>query len=108
MTNPAPVDKPPTIKLLERAGSPLGYMIRDFLHRSDIPFEWIELTSDEQARKLAGVDSLNDSRLPVWCFQTEPIWSARLSGRSPKSWDGSAILPARNTTWPSMAPDPPG
>jgi thioredoxin reductase (NADPH) len=43
-------------------------MIRDFLHRCDIPFEWIELTSDEDARKLAGVQGLNDSRLPVCIF----------------------------------------
>ena len=43
-------------------------MIRDFLHRSDIPFEWIELTSDEDARKLVNVRSLHDSRLPVCVF----------------------------------------
>jgi thioredoxin reductase (NADPH) len=43
-------------------------MIRDFLHRSDIPFEWIELADDEQARSLAGVTGLNDSRLPVCLF----------------------------------------
>jgi thioredoxin reductase (NADPH) len=66
---PAPeADKAFTIKLLGRVGSPLGYMIRDFLHRSDIPFEWIELSSDDQARAQAGVDGLNDSRLPVCVF----------------------------------------
>jgi thioredoxin reductase (NADPH) len=49
-------------------GSSIGYMIRDFLHRSDVPFEWIEINTDEDARKLAGVTSLNDSRLPVCVF----------------------------------------
>jgi thioredoxin reductase (NADPH) len=68
MINRAPVDKPSKIKILGKAGSPLGYMIRDFLNRSDVPFEWIELTSDDQARELAGVQSLNDSRLPVCVF----------------------------------------
>jgi thioredoxin reductase (NADPH) len=56
------------VKIFGKTGSALGYMIRDFLHRSDVPFEWVELTSDEQARALAGVERLNDSRLPVCIF----------------------------------------
>jgi thioredoxin reductase (NADPH) len=67
MTTPN-VDKPHTVRLFGRLGNPRGYMIRDFLHRSDIPFEWIELSGDDQARALAGVDGLNDSRLPVCVF----------------------------------------
>ena len=43
-------------------------MIRDFLHRSDVPFEWIELTGDDAARSQAGVDNLLDHRLPVCVF----------------------------------------
>jgi thioredoxin reductase (NADPH) len=46
----------------------MGYMIRDFLHRSDIPFDWIELHDDKAAREIAGVSGLNDSRLPVVVF----------------------------------------
>src|SRR4051794_19747684 len=30
------------VKLYGRPGSPQAYAIRDFLYRSDIPFEWIE------------------------------------------------------------------
>jgi thioredoxin reductase (NADPH) len=56
------------VRIYGRMGSAVGYMIRDFLHRSDIPFEWIELTSDEDARKLVNVRSLRDSRLPVCVF----------------------------------------
>jgi hypothetical protein len=56
-------------------GSSIGYMIRDFLHRSDVPFEWIELADDEDARRLAGVTSLNDSRLPVCVFPMAPEWN---------------------------------
>ncbi len=33
----------------------MGYMIRDFMHRSDIPFEWIELRDDQAARDIAEV-----------------------------------------------------
>src|ERR1700729_2366033 len=62
---PAQVSK---VRIYGKMGSSIGYMIRDFLHRSDVPFEWIELADDEDARRLAGVTSLNDSRLPVCVF----------------------------------------
>ncbi len=58
----------PPIKILGRTASSCGYMIRDFLHRSDVPFEWIELTSDEDARAQAGVSELHDRRLPICIF----------------------------------------
>jgi thioredoxin reductase (NADPH) len=59
---------PPKVKIFGKTGSAAGYMIRDFLHRSDVPFEWIELASDEDARTKAGVESLRDARLPVCVF----------------------------------------
>jgi thioredoxin reductase (NADPH) len=57
-----------TIRIFGTRGSVACYSIRDFLHRSDVPYQWIELTSDEQARSLAGVDGLSDPRLPVCVF----------------------------------------
>src|SRR6266850_6787726 len=59
---------PPRVKILGKPGSALAYAIRDFLHRSDVPFEWIPLTTDDQARTEAGVENLADSRLPVCVF----------------------------------------
>lgn len=56
------------VEIFGTARSPLGYMIRDFLHRSDIAFRWVELRNDEQARALAGVSGVQDSRLPVCVF----------------------------------------
>jgi thioredoxin reductase (NADPH) len=56
------------LKLFAPRGSLAAYTIRDFLQRSDIPFEYVELKSDEQARREAGVDNLNDGRLPVCIF----------------------------------------
>jgi len=60
--------EPPRIRIFGKLGSPLGYMIRDVLHRGDVPFEWVELHSDDEARKKAKVDSLSDNRLPVCQF----------------------------------------
>lgn len=56
------------VRILGKPGSPIGYMIRDFLHRSDVPFDWIELRTDDEARSKAGVAGLNDNRLPVCLF----------------------------------------
>ena len=50
MTKPSQPDSPGKVVIFGRIGTPLGYMIRDFLHRCDIPFEWLELTGDEEAR----------------------------------------------------------
>src|SRR6201996_1058784 len=58
----------PTIRVFGTRGSAPCYSIRDFLHRSDVPFQWIELMSNEQARSLAGVEGLNDPRLPICVF----------------------------------------
>jgi thioredoxin reductase (NADPH) len=58
----------PLVKIYGRRGSVEGYTIRDFLHRCDIPFEWVQLESDDEARAHTGVQSLRDSRLPVCIF----------------------------------------
>ena len=60
-------DRPATVKVIGKIGSAQAYAIRDFLHRSDVPFEWVELISDEQAREI-GVANANDSRLLVCIF----------------------------------------
>ncbi|MET1084355.1 MAG: NAD(P)/FAD-dependent oxidoreductase [Burkholderiales bacterium] len=58
----------PLVKIFGRLGSATAYAIRDFLQRSDIPFEWANLETDEDARAKAGVESCRDSRLPVCVF----------------------------------------
>ena len=52
----APPNNPESaVKIYGRAASSRGYMIRDFLNRSDVPYVWTELVSDEDARRLAAV-----------------------------------------------------
>ena len=68
MAEQSTIGKTPLVKILGRPGSATAYAIRDYLHRSDVPFEWIQLNSDEQARTQAGVDHLQDPRLPVCIF----------------------------------------
>jgi thioredoxin reductase (NADPH) len=58
----------PAVKIFGEPRSAHAFAIRDFLHRSDVPFEWIALTNDEQARAI-GVHDVNDRRLPVCLFQ---------------------------------------
>jgi thioredoxin reductase (NADPH) len=56
------------MKIIGKAGSATAYKIRDYLQRSDVPFEWIELANDQQARTVAGVNNLQDPRLPICIF----------------------------------------
>jgi thioredoxin reductase (NADPH) len=58
----------PLVRVIAKPGSPLAHAIRDFLHRSDIPFESVQITNDDEARTVAGVRHLHDSRLPVCIF----------------------------------------
>jgi thioredoxin reductase (NADPH) len=56
------------IQLLGKRGSAEAYAIRDFLHRSDVPFQWVELMNDEQARSEGQLTGLSDHRLPICVF----------------------------------------
>ena len=60
-------DQQPKLKLFGTAGSPAAYAIRDFLHRSDVPFEWVEILTNQQARQI-GAEHIHDPRLPVCVF----------------------------------------
>jgi thioredoxin reductase (NADPH) len=67
MADKLPEQHTTAVKIFGRGASAQAYAIRDFLHRCDVPFEWIELKSDEQAREI-GVDQAGDPRLPVCLF----------------------------------------
>jgi thioredoxin reductase (NADPH) len=55
------------VKIYGRPGSAVAYAIRDFLQRSDVPFEWIELKDDEQPH-INGEQDSRDAKLPVCVF----------------------------------------
>src|ERR1700738_2458921 len=67
MSDPNVKPQTPVVKILGKPGSPIAYAIRDFLHRSDVPYEWIELQKDEQARA-AGVPTVPETKFPVCIF----------------------------------------
>ena len=58
---------PGLVKVFGRVGSPPCYFVRDFLSRNDVPFEWVELRTHEDARAI-GLESPADPRLPVCVF----------------------------------------
>ena len=55
---------PAKVTIYGKQGSPQAYAIRDFLYRSDVPFEWVPITSDEDAR-LAGLERVEGRRFPL-------------------------------------------
>jgi thioredoxin reductase (NADPH) len=59
--------RPPVVKVFGRTGSPRCYAVRDFLYRNDVPSEWVEIRTEEQARAI-GLESVTDDRLPVCVF----------------------------------------
>lgn len=65
---PSSAHRPALVKVYGRVGNASAYAIRDFLHRCDVPFEWVPLGSDQEAREQADVDHLRDERLPVCVF----------------------------------------
>jgi thioredoxin reductase (NADPH) len=48
--------------------SPKGHQIRDFLARNCVPFEWLDIERDEEARRLLSTEDQKASRLPIVIF----------------------------------------
>jgi thioredoxin reductase (NADPH) len=68
MTESSGKQPQPLVTVIGNPGSAPAYTIRDFLHRCDVPFEWVTPANDDQARTLAGVEQLQDLNLPVCLF----------------------------------------
>lgn len=57
----------PLVTIVGHRGCALAWAIRDFLHRSGVPFRWVDAESDAARIALAGTQ-LEDSRLPACIF----------------------------------------
>jgi thioredoxin reductase (NADPH) len=62
---PAPVVG---LKVVGHRFSPQSHQTRDFLVRNCVPFDWLDIESDEEARRLIGDDPRTTSKLPVVVF----------------------------------------
>jgi thioredoxin reductase (NADPH) len=60
-------DRPAKVTIYGRAKSPQAYSIREFLYRCEVPFDWIEVRDEAQARAL-GLSGPGDPRLPLAIF----------------------------------------
>jgi thioredoxin reductase (NADPH) len=58
-----------TVKVFGTPESVMADSIRDFLSQNDVRFEWVELRSDEDARREIGMERLDESRLPLVIFR---------------------------------------
>lgn len=53
------------IKVYGRAGSTEGYDVRDFLTRTVVEFDWVDLTCEDDCRSELGLDDFEALRFPV-------------------------------------------
>ncbi|WP_442943632.1 hypothetical protein [Nostoc sp.] len=53
------------VRLYGLPNSAEAYKIRDFLNRSVVEFDWIELTNDQDCDRELGFSALSDLRLPI-------------------------------------------
>ncbi len=67
MKNPL-MQKPETIRVFGAVGSASAYAIRDFLHRSLLPFEWIEVQSAGEIYTVHHLDCPRHLKLPICIF----------------------------------------
>lgn len=58
--------KPATeLRVFGRAGSTVGYEIRDYLSRTVVEFDWVDLTSEEHCREALGLSDFESLSFPI-------------------------------------------
>lgn len=65
MQNPTANSAQNKVRVFGQLNSQEGYVIRDFLSRSVVEFDWVELTCDADCERELGLSSLENARLPV-------------------------------------------
>jgi thioredoxin reductase (NADPH) len=64
------------IQIIGRRGSSEAYALRDFLHRCDVPFDWMELRNGADTKSMQQGNVLNGRRLPVCVFPDGSVLEA--------------------------------
>src|SRR5271167_4525163 len=80
------------VRLLGHRDDAGAWQIRDFLKRSVVEFQWIELSTEEDCRREQACRTLRTSACPSSNFPTERAYSVQLCGTSPND---SALSPSR-------------
>lgn len=57
------------IRILSDRWSPSGHALRDFLARNQVPYRWLDVESDEEAKELVNAQDLKPDMLPVVIFE---------------------------------------
>src|SRR6266446_1817536 len=57
--------EPRRVRLFGQPQSAEAYVLRDYLQRSVVAFDWIEIASDDDCKLHLGLPELKDVRLPV-------------------------------------------
>ncbi len=84
MPKPVGPSPPGPLRLFGRPDSPEAHTIRDFLNRSNVPYEWVELTNDETCMRHLGEPRLDKVPMPV----LELASGERVSAPSPAAIAG--------------------
>ena len=53
------------VRVFGRVGSTEGYDVRDFLTRTVVEFEWVDLTCEDDCRSILGLHDIENLRFPV-------------------------------------------
>jgi thioredoxin reductase (NADPH) len=53
------------VRLYGRTDSAEAYELRDFLNRSVVQFDWVEVTPGKDSAKQLGLPQLTDAQLPI-------------------------------------------
>lgn len=73
---------------------PKAYLVRDFLQRNGILFQWVEIASDEDARRYVGLDSALSQRLPALLVGAKTLYAPSLKEIAAAT--GNSIRPSRD------------
>ncbi len=57
------------IKIVSHRWSPLGHTLRDFLARSQVPYRWLDVERDDEAKKIVADGDLTPEDLPAVVFE---------------------------------------